>query len=114
MKVCPSCGEENPERFRLCGFCGAKLEPEAAQEARKLVTVVFADLVGSTSLGETLDSESLRALMSRYFDEMRAIVEEAHRVKIKVAAHATTQAGIQAAIDGGVDSIEHGDVDSRG
>ncbi len=76
MKVCPSCGEENPERFRLCGFCGANLEPEAApQEARKLVTIVFADLVGSTSLGEALDSESLRTLMSRYFEEMSSVLE---------------------------------------
>jgi class 3 adenylate cyclase/tetratricopeptide (TPR) repeat protein len=76
VKVCPSCGEENPERFRLCGFCGATLEPEAApQEARKLVTVVFADLAGSTSLGEALDSESLRGLMSRYFEEMRGVLE---------------------------------------
>jgi class 3 adenylate cyclase/tetratricopeptide (TPR) repeat protein len=76
VKVCPSCGEENPERFRLCGFCGAKLEPEAApHEARKLVTVVFADLAGSTALGEALDSESLRALMTRYFEEMRGVLE---------------------------------------
>jgi imidazolonepropionase-like amidohydrolase len=40
---------------------------------------------------------------------MRAIVEEAHRGNVRVAVHATTVAGIQAAIDGGVDSIEHGD-----
>jgi class 3 adenylate cyclase/tetratricopeptide (TPR) repeat protein len=76
MKLCPSCGEENPERFRLCGYCGAKLDPdEAPQAARKLVTIVFSDLAGSTSLGETLDSESLRSLMTRYFDEMRGVVE---------------------------------------
>jgi class 3 adenylate cyclase/tetratricopeptide (TPR) repeat protein len=76
VKVCPSCGEENPERFRLCGFCGSELEPEAApREARKLVTVVFADLAGSTSLGEALDSESLRTLMTRYFEEMRGVLE---------------------------------------
>ncbi len=42
-------------------------------------------------------------------DEIRAIVEEAHRSKVKVAAHATTVAGIQGAIEAGVDSIEHGD-----
>jgi imidazolonepropionase-like amidohydrolase len=40
---------------------------------------------------------------------MKAIVEEAHRAKVKVAVHATTVTGIQAAIDAGVDSIEHGD-----
>jgi len=76
MRVCPNCGEENPEKFRLCGFCGAKLVPdEAAQAARKLVTIVFCDLAGSTSMGEALDSESLRAVMTRYFEEMRSVLE---------------------------------------
>ena len=76
MKVCPNCGEENPERFRLCGYCGAKLDPdEVPQVARKLVTIVFCDLAGSTSLGETLDSESLPALMARYFEEMRRVLD---------------------------------------
>ena len=76
MRVCPNCGEENPDKFRLCGFCGAKLVPDTApQAARKLVTVVFCDLAGSTSLGETLDSESLRVVMTRYFVEMRGVLE---------------------------------------
>jgi class 3 adenylate cyclase len=39
------------------------------------VTVVFADVTGSTALGERLDPESLRGIMSRYFDEMHAAVE---------------------------------------
>ena len=69
--VCSSCGEANPAKFRLCGFCGAELAPLAPpQEVRKLVTILFCDLKGSTSLGERLDSESLREVMSRYFDAM--------------------------------------------
>ena len=44
-------------------------------EVRKTVTVLFADVTGSTALGERLDPESLRGLMSRYFDEMRSAVE---------------------------------------
>jgi class 3 adenylate cyclase/tetratricopeptide (TPR) repeat protein len=44
-------------------------------EVRKTVTVVFADVTGSTALGERLDPESLRGIMSRYFDEMRSAVE---------------------------------------
>ena len=76
MRVCPNCGEENPDKFRLCGFCGTKLvADELQQAARKLVTVVFCDLAGSTSLGETLDSESLRAVMTRYFEEMRGVLD---------------------------------------
>lgn len=47
----------------------------ASQEARKTVTVVFADVSGSTGLGERLDPESLRRIMRRYFDEMRSVVE---------------------------------------
>ncbi|HZQ66004.1 MAG TPA: adenylate/guanylate cyclase domain-containing protein [Gaiellaceae bacterium] len=77
MVVCPSCGEENPARFRLCGFCGAPLaEPVPVQEVRKTVTIVFSDLKGSTSLGERIDSEALREVMSRYFEEMRGALEE--------------------------------------
>src|SRR5690349_13556545 len=76
MIRCPACGEENPERFRLCGYCGAPLAPPAqAAEIRKTVTIVFSDLRGSTDLGERLDAESLRELISRYFDAMRAELE---------------------------------------
>ena len=71
MVICPNCGEENPEKFRLCGFCGTALSPPVApQEVRKLVTILFCDLKGSTSLAETLDSESLREVMGLYFDAM--------------------------------------------
>src|SRR5215211_3091097 len=76
MVVCPNCGEENPVRFRLCGFCGTPLVAELpAQEVRKIVSIVFCDLKGSTSLGESIDTESLREVLSKYFDEMRAVLE---------------------------------------
>jgi class 3 adenylate cyclase/tetratricopeptide (TPR) repeat protein len=77
VQICPNCGEENPPRFRLCGFCGTQLAPDLPpQEVRKVVSVVFCDLKGSTSLGETLDSESLREVMNDYFDEMRGALEQ--------------------------------------
>ncbi len=77
MVVCTNCGEENPARFRLCGFCGTPLAVSLpVQEVRKTVTIVFSDLKGSTSLGEALDSESLREVLTRYFEEMRAVLEE--------------------------------------
>jgi class 3 adenylate cyclase len=76
MPTCASCGAENPDRFRFCGSCGAALAgPEAASETRKTVTVVFCDVTGSTALGERLDPEALRALLARYFERMRAVVE---------------------------------------
>ena len=76
MTVCQQCGEQNPERFRICGMCGAPLAPPSARrEGRRTVTIVFSDLKGSTSLGEQLDSESLREALGVYFDEMRAIIE---------------------------------------
>ena len=73
--ACPSCGRENPEGFRFCGFCSTPLTPGEGREVRKLVTVVFCDVMGSTSLGERLDPESLRGVMSRYFDIARAALE---------------------------------------
>jgi predicted ATPase/class 3 adenylate cyclase len=76
VQICPNCGEENPDRFRLCGYCGTKLAAEApAPEVRKTVTVVFSDLKGSTSLGERLDSETLRQVLNVYFTAMKAVLE---------------------------------------
>ena len=76
MPLCPACGRENPDEFRFCGSCGAALAVEApSREVRKVVTVVFCDVTGSTALGEQLDPESLRRVMARYFDEMRAVVQ---------------------------------------
>ena len=76
MRTCPACGEENPDRFRLCGFCGTPLVTQPVpQEVRKTVTVVFSDLKGSTALGEALDSEAVREVLEVYFAEMRAVLE---------------------------------------
>ncbi|MGZ4141427.1 MAG: adenylate/guanylate cyclase domain-containing protein, partial [Actinomycetota bacterium] len=76
MAVCSNCGEENPERARFCLNCGSPLEAAASPaETRKTVTILFCDVTGSTAMGEKLDPESLRNVMSRYFDEMRAVIE---------------------------------------
>ena len=59
----------------MCGFCGTELAPVTATEVRKTVTIVFSDLKGSTSLGERLDPEALREVLSRYFEVMKTILE---------------------------------------
>jgi class 3 adenylate cyclase len=72
--VCASCGHENGDAARFCEACGAALGA-ASGEHRKVVTVLFCDVVGSTALGESMDPEALRVLLARYFERMRAIVE---------------------------------------
>jgi class 3 adenylate cyclase/tetratricopeptide (TPR) repeat protein len=75
MLTCSSCGLDNPDGFRFCGGCGAALAPARAREVRKTVTVLFADVTGSTALGERLDPESLRHVMGRYLEEMKEVLE---------------------------------------
>src|SRR3954466_5529480 len=76
--ACPSCGVANDPGRRFCAECGAALtgDPPAPVPAlaatpaaeRRLVSVLFADLVGSTPLAESRDPEEVRELLSRYFD----------------------------------------------
>jgi class 3 adenylate cyclase/tetratricopeptide (TPR) repeat protein len=76
VAICATCGQDNPGGFRFCGACGAALdEPAPSREQRKTVTVVFCDVTGSTELGESTDPEALRALLARYFERMKGIVE---------------------------------------
>ena len=75
MAVCPVCGHETRERSRFCSACGTSLVQAPPRDVRKIVTVLFADVIESTSLGEKLDPEALRWVMSRYFERMQAIVE---------------------------------------
>jgi class 3 adenylate cyclase/tetratricopeptide (TPR) repeat protein len=73
---CPACGEENPERAKFCLNCATPLTAaEPTGESRKVVTIVFADMAGSTAIGERLDPEALRRLQARYFDGMTAVLE---------------------------------------
>jgi class 3 adenylate cyclase/predicted negative regulator of RcsB-dependent stress response len=74
--VCASCGRESEGEFAFCPYCGAALEAAAPSgEQRKTVTVLFCDLTGSTPLGESTDPEAVRALLARYFERMKWIVE---------------------------------------
>jgi class 3 adenylate cyclase/tetratricopeptide (TPR) repeat protein len=81
--ACPTCGAENEPGDRFCGACGTGLadagparpaSPTVAE--RRLVSVLFADLVGFTTLSEHRDPEEVRDLLSRYFDRCRSLIEQ--------------------------------------
>ena len=76
MTICLACGTENAEDSRLCADCDTPLTLDpAGSEVRRFASVVQSDLKGSTALGEQLDAESLREVLTRYFDEMRYVYE---------------------------------------
>jgi class 3 adenylate cyclase len=76
MKVCPSCGRENPADARFCSGCATPLgEAAPVREERKVVTVLFCDLVGSTARADRADPEDVRAFLSRYHDRVRSELE---------------------------------------
>jgi class 3 adenylate cyclase len=74
VPTCAVCGYESVEAFKFCPECGAPAAT-GGHELRKVVTVLFCDVVGSTAIGESVDPEVLRALLAGYFDRMKAIVE---------------------------------------
>jgi predicted ATPase/class 3 adenylate cyclase len=77
MAVCGACGRFGPDDARFCSACGNPLAavPLFDRRARKTVTVVFADIAGSTELGDRLDPETVRQVMSRYFRTTRRVLE---------------------------------------
>ena len=76
MSICLACGHENSGSAKYCEECATPLAVAlAVGEQRKTVTVLFCDVTGSTALGESTDSEVLRALLARYFKRMKGIIE---------------------------------------
>ncbi|MDQ2689664.1 MAG: AAA family ATPase, partial [Chloroflexota bacterium] len=81
--ACPNCGTANAPGTKFCGECGTGLAEADAPRAtpstpateRRLVSVLFADLVGFTTMSEARDAEDVRALLASYFETSRAIVE---------------------------------------
>jgi class 3 adenylate cyclase/tetratricopeptide (TPR) repeat protein len=75
--ICPQCGQENPEVARFCFACGAPLvEPASAQtEERKLVSVLFVDLVGHTAASDRADPEDVRARLRPYHQLLKREIE---------------------------------------
>src|SRR5438045_8467459 len=75
MPTCLRCGRESVGDFAFCPHCAAPFAFVAVREQRKTVTALFCDVVESTALGESTDPEVLRAILARYFERMRSIVE---------------------------------------
>ncbi|MGH3049952.1 MAG: DUF7577 domain-containing protein, partial [Gaiellaceae bacterium] len=85
-RVCPACGAANEPEMRFCGECARPLESDAVSvvavapaapepvSERRLVSVLFVDLVGFTALSESRDAEEVRELLSRYFDVCRRLI----------------------------------------
>jgi class 3 adenylate cyclase/tetratricopeptide (TPR) repeat protein len=84
-RICAACGTPNPPADKFCGECGTALgdaaapvveEPAtAATTERRLVSVLFLDLVSFTTLSEQRDAEDMRALLSSYFETARTVIE---------------------------------------
>ena len=80
--MCPNCGAAVTSDARFCANCGTPLRGRGAgvtstgSEERKLATILFADVMGSTGLGEQLDPERLRVLLRDYFAAMSAVIED--------------------------------------
>ena len=81
---CPNCATVNPANVKFCGECGSAMQAEAVPIAaaspdagaeRRLVSVLFADLVGFTTLAEGRDAEETRELLTGYFDMARGVIE---------------------------------------
>ena len=78
VPACPVCGAELPAEARFCSACGTPIathEPVPTGQERRLVTILFADVKGSTGLGERLDPERLQEVLGAYFGAMREEIE---------------------------------------
>ena len=77
MPTCQVCRQENPAGARYCNACGSPLDGEARplRQERKVVTVLFADLVGFTARSERMDPEDVQRLLQPYHAHLRSVLE---------------------------------------
>ena len=75
MPICSRCGQDNPEVARFCLACGAALVLEDARQERKVLTVLFVDLVGFTNRSDRRDPEDVRALLEGYHRRAKSELE---------------------------------------
>ncbi len=78
MATCPKCANELPGEFPFCQFCGTPLSepaPTAVREERKVVSVLFCDLVGFTAASDHADPEDVRARLRPYHAQLLKVIE---------------------------------------
>ncbi len=72
---CPNCGADVPPGARFCPACGTPLSTGTGQQERKLVSILFVDIVGSTARADGADPEDVRDRNQLYFDACRTRIE---------------------------------------
>ena len=108
MASCDWCGESLPRTARFCPSCGSAISRERPAEERKLVTVLFADLVGSTALADSTDAERTRALLTRFHEAMASEISERGGTVEKFIGDAVVGAfGAPAALEDHADRALH-------
>jgi class 3 adenylate cyclase/tetratricopeptide (TPR) repeat protein len=73
--VCPRCGTKNPQGARFCLNCGSPLGSVSTGEERKVITVVFCDLVGFTERSDQADPEDVKAMLRVYHTLLKRTIE---------------------------------------
>src|SRR3954465_10440347 len=100
MTFCLACGSPVPEGARFCASCGGPVAPDQDDRERKLATVIFADLVGSTRMADGQDPERTRVMLERFYDAMASEIERAGGTVEKFAGEAVMAAfGAPAALE---------------
>jgi class 3 adenylate cyclase/tetratricopeptide (TPR) repeat protein len=114
MAACTSCGNPIDDAARFCPNCGAPVAAAPEERERKVATVVFADLVGSTKLAGDLDPERTRALLERFYDAMAAEIEAAGGTLEKFAGDAVMAVfGAPASLEDHVERALHAAIAMR-
>ena len=109
MDTCAACGAAVPEAARFCPTCAAPVVSGLDQSERKLATIIFADLVGSTELGGSLDPERTRAMLDRFYDAMAAEIDTAGGTVEKFAGDAVMAVfGAPASLEDHAERALHG------
>ena len=114
MTTCGACGAEAPEAARFCPTCAAPLDEAHEDSERKLATVIFADLVGSTEFAGSQDPERTRALLERFYDAMADEINTAGGTVEKFVGDAVMAAfGAPAALEDHAERALHATIAMR-